>query len=105
MLRAPDSSTATGAWCSGPAESGRSDPRIETGQVRSAGGADGAQAGPGEVGDQAAELVGVEVLAALHQSARHPFGEADQTVGDRALLLVVDLDGDERGDRGRPLRR
>ena len=60
---------------------------------------DAAQAGPGEVADLAGDLVGVEVVAALDEAAAGALGQADEGVGERQAVLVVDVGGDQRGDR------
>ena len=57
------------------------------------------QSGPGEVGQTAGDDVGVERRLVGDQPPADAFRQADQPVRDRALMVGIDVDGDERGDR------
>ena len=48
---------------------------------------------------------GSKSLAALDEAAAGPLGQADEGVGERQAVLVVDVGGDERGDGLRHRRR
>ena len=62
-------------------------------------GLDGAEAGPGEGGHLAGDLVRVELVTELDQSTARTLGQADEGMGERLAMLLVDVDGDQRGDR------
>ena len=66
---------------------------------RRASAVDAAQAGPGQVADLLGDDVGIELLAAFDEAPARPLGEADEGVGERQAVLVVDVGGDQRGDR------
>ena len=63
-------------------------------------GLDGAEAGPGEGGDLAGDLVGIELVAELDEPAARTFGEADERMRQRLAVLLVDVDRDQGCDRG-----
>ena len=64
---------------------------------------DAAQPGPGEGAELTGNLIGVELAATLDQAAAGAFGQTDDGVGERELVLRVDPGVDQRGDRRRRL--
>ena len=65
---------------------------------RSVLGLDGAEAGPGEVGDHLGDLVGIELVASLDQQAARTLGHAHERMRNGGPMAFVDVDGDQRRD-------
>ena len=62
-------------------------------------GCDGAQSGPGEVGDDLGDLIGIELVAALDEQTAGAFGEPHEGVGQRGSVTLVDVDRDQGSNR------